>query len=806
MLPVVALCAVGGLAVAAMAALVFSHGQSHVEQFIEVVVALAGAVSSLLALLVPRLRDPRPRRSAIVVPGVSVAVPSGALPIVVRGRDELMIELRHVQRGVPAGPAVVAGMGGVGKSTVTAAFAMRWHRRSRFLPARHVWWVSAADPSSLTGGLVTVAAQLGASRAEQEVIRIGGHDAPDRLWRLLERSRHRWLLVFDNADEPSMLGRPAIPGAVGDAARVRLPADGTGWARRARKGLVVVTTRHADPAGWGRDARVLPVEPLGDDDAALVLMDCAPQAGDEASAKSLARRLGGLPLLLQTAGSDLAKHASLRPSFDDYARSLATSDPSRQARLLTSTPRIGGRTDPRSVPLRTWEISLDHLARAGLPHARPLLRLLSCFAAATPIPWEILNAQCLSPLLTASGRVGPQGLTWAQAEHRLEDALDGLAAVSLIDIRPTGGTSGDKRCIVIHPVVADVNRIHLNQPNHPDIDAQLVRQGAVELLTSFLGGSFDAAVIGDWPDAVDAPRYLVLTPHVHALLDTVAPHTGREQVRGLVAVATDVSSANSAQGLILESERLARAAIIAGSALGDDDPVILRARHALAWAVAAQGRYVDAEITGRDVFERFSRVLGDNHRDTITASNELAWMASCQRRWAEAENRYRKVLAARSQALGELDPMTLITQHELGWTIASQGHEAEAEQLLRDVLDARTRVHGERHRRTLTTRHELAWIAARLGRLGEAEISYRYLIECRRDLLGPEHPDTLTAQHELAWVLALRGKRRAARHHYRLVLGPRSRFLGPDHPDTNATRDALRSLRAGKIITPRHIA
>src|SRR6266851_9916792 len=73
---------------------------------------------------------------------------------------------------------------------------------------RYVWWVSAADLSSLTGGLVSVAGQLGASEADLEVIRAGGPDGPDRLWALLGVSDRRWLLVLDNADDPSVLANP----------------------------------------------------------------------------------------------------------------------------------------------------------------------------------------------------------------------------------------------------------------------------------------------------------------------------------------------------------------------------------------------------------------------------------------------------------------------------------------------------------------------------------------------------------------------------------------------------------------------
>ncbi len=84
-----------------------------------------------------------------------MAVPLGRQPIAVHGRDELLRSLVE-ERGL----VVLAAMGGMGKSTVAAELTQR------VPPDWPVWWVSAADVSSLAAGMVTVARPLGASEAD----------------------------------------------------------------------------------------------------------------------------------------------------------------------------------------------------------------------------------------------------------------------------------------------------------------------------------------------------------------------------------------------------------------------------------------------------------------------------------------------------------------------------------------------------------------------------------------------------------------------------------------------------------------
>ena len=83
-----------------------------------------------------------------------VAAPFGQLPTEVRGRDGLLAELRRPLYRVLRRSGrtwVIAGMGGLGKSTVALAVA-----RTAKARGWRVWWVTAADTATLTGGMLEV--------------------------------------------------------------------------------------------------------------------------------------------------------------------------------------------------------------------------------------------------------------------------------------------------------------------------------------------------------------------------------------------------------------------------------------------------------------------------------------------------------------------------------------------------------------------------------------------------------------------------------------------------------------------------
>ena len=699
-----------------------------------------------------------------------VAVPFGRLPAVVRGRDQLLAELRRPLARKPRGSGrtwVLVGMGGLGKSTVALATAAAAQARGW-----QVWWVTATDTASLTGGMLEVLRQLGAPESVAGPVREGALAGPERAWTFLNganRAGRRWLLVLDNADAPSVL---AAHGAAS-------PADHDGWLRPNPAGMMVVTTRARDPRVWGPGVILRELQPLDDDAAAMVLTDLAPGAeGPMAGqARELGRRLGGLPLALHLAGCYLASPFARWPSFGSYLRAL---DSAELPAALADLDDPGAQA--RATIQQTWGLSLDALAADGRSQARPLMFLLSCFAPATPIPATMLRPEPLAELL---GTGGPASDIADESpgngkERRLRDGLHCLAAVGLINVADTDGQA-TARAVTVHPVVADANRSRLLHAARSDMP--VIGEAAVCLLRTATSG-LDYRHPSDWP------TWRKVVPHVMALLEWLAPYLAADTLSSLLDVSSSAADALSRSGDRSEAERLGRASVTAAARIGADHRASLMAHQTLADKTAGQGRYREAEELYRQVLTRQLQVMGDKHADTLKTRRRLASSIAHQGRYREAELMYLQVLPDLSQTLGDEHPDTLTTRGLIAWVARLQGRHSDAEQLYQQVLAERRRILGDDHPETLSARHHIAQRVAFQARYEEAEHMRNQVLNERYQVPGDDHPETLSAHH-IAERVAFQAQYEEAEQMHHQVLGDRRRVLGDDHPDTVSTLSSL---------------
>lgn len=681
-----------------------------------------------------------------------------------RGRDELVHKLSMAIDDPASSPRrvhIIHGLSGSGKSMVALTIA-------KVAAARNIptFWATADSHLAVVAGMHALAARIGVS---PDLLRRGS--LPDAVWDRLHALTEPWLLVLDNADDPPE--SLALP-------QHRL-TDGTGWLRSVEScvGTVIVTTRDGDPATWGP---VVPpwitlhrLEGLTPEHGGQVLSELAgTDAGSRTDAVALSDRLGGLAFAVMLVGRFLAESRRIPASSRTetiprtYRGYLDALRHGKQGDLFTvdgtgRRPRHGAGTTIEQI----YTFSLDLLTARDMNHARPLLNLLACVAAA-PIPYsELLRAD----LLCGSSLFA--GLTTRSLWQSLH-ALEGVGLITLTD-----ATGDPPETLDMHPLARDLARGARDL--HDRIDEYLT---TAETL-------IDAAVRDADPESPRAwPRWRLLAEHCVALVDLVGDRLVSAPVaRAAVELSGRAASYQRAAGMREQAEDSFAVSLRCGTRiLAEDDAARLGVENSLARLYYDQARYTEAEQLYRQVLGARRRTLGAEHGDTLTTQHYLARTLRNMDRLDEAEVLLLPAYEVRLRLWGPRHPDTLTAHHGIADLARARGEFIEAAKLYQEILAARSAVLGGDHPATLTTRQYRAEMLYALERTDEAESEMRRLWVINQRVRGFAHPRTLAVGHALADLLHNSGSPREAAALTETVLSACRRVFGNMHPTTLKVR------------------
>lgn len=707
------------------------------------------------------LDNPGTRSSISRTPTVSIYPPLGRLPTTVHGREAEIASLVELSLDPDGISRVLVGLGGIGKTTVALAVA-----RELIDMGRRVWWMPATNGPDLMLALLSLGqSDLQIPDDEIQDALSGRRDVADLLWKYLDR-QSGWLLVFDNADAPALLA--------GSPSRF---ADGTGFARPTRQGMVLITSRHTESEVWGSTCIVERIEPLSDADSATMLKELAPNAGKHEQALALARRLGGLPLALRSVGQHLSSPLVETRSFEDY---LETLEPDyNTGRRYTATMGVA---EDRQILAATWQFSLDALGESGASQARILIWILACFAPARPIWLQALDTEPLAVCL--GGRA------------HLEQTLRALASVGLIDLKldALGGT--EEWTVLIHPAVGDVMRAEVSdlriwswrKPFRRKV-AFKVDQVTMSMITNAIE-NLDAHSTSDWV------VWQELIPHLRFTLERIADVQGKARLRRLIDAANYTLRAHIYGGWFESAEDLAVLTVAKAERLAESDKVRLLAQDNLARIYREKGDLGKAELECRTALSLMMKYLGPLHPYTLMSRTNLGRILRQKGDLIGAEAEYRVSLIGKRSALGPHHISTLMSWNNIGFVLSEQGRYEEALEETEELLSVKRAILGAEHPSTLMTWHNKCGILLALRRLDEASCNVGELLAVRRRILGAEHPFTLNTLFDRAKVRLALGEYSLAAADAAAVIEGRAGQLGASHPDTIAARKLLEEIDA----------
>jgi tetratricopeptide (TPR) repeat protein len=676
------------------------------------------------------------------------------------GREDLLAELRRRQG--PTGdkritavvpgdpmPRALQGLGGVGKTAVAIEFAYR-NRADYDL----VWWIQSDQLPLVRSALAALAEPLGLEAARASGIEAAVAQVRDALRRGEPYSR--WLLIFDNADEPDELYK-IIPQGPGD---------------------VLITSRNNH---WQSAVSTVQLNVFTRAESKEFLIKRAPKGLGESDADRLADKLGDLPLALEQAG---AVQAETGMPVDEYLRLFDEH--------ATQIMAEGKSVEYPMSMTAAWKLSVAAL-RQQLPQALELLRCCAFFGP-DPIPRDVF-------------RRGTQA-TQTQVRDLLADPI--LLARAVRELGRFALVKIDGRALSVHRLIQALLRDELDQAEQADYrhEVHMILAAAApaspddsslwprynELVAHVASPNTQLAQCRDpavRTFALNVVRYLYLSGDLESsqsfaeqfisqwTKDSGADHgTVLDAQRHLSNTLRQLGQYTKAYGIT--EETLSQSQRI----LGEQNPLTLALRNSFGGDLRARGDFSKALELDEQTRKLHEAAFGPADPRTLRVLQNVASDYGRNGRYNEARALFTNVFMLESEASTGVSRAELLTAWTgLAWVVRCSGSYTEARDVSEDARDYGRQFLGLEHYATLRSSVGLS-IALRLTRIADEEaleIAKEVHDACRRGH-GESHPDTLAAAINLTNVQRVMGQIDDALALTKETLERYPAIFGPDHP------------------------
>lgn len=596
------------------------------------------------------------------------------------GREDLLKQLRQrlAEPGATAVlPEALHGLGGVGKSQTVIEYLYR-HADDYDL----IWWIAAEHPTQIRNSFVELARRL-------EISTIGGADNAERA--VLEALRKgepysRWILVFDNADQPDTIKN------------YLLRTTGS-------TGHVVVTSRNSQ---WGSVARSVEIDLFTRQESIELLHRRGGEIA-EGDADRLAEALGDLPLAVEQAATWRAQTGM--PVWE-YLELLEEN----RAELL----QMGTTSEDQLPVAAVWNVPLNQL-RADHPEALALLQICAFFGP------EPITRRVFSGVPEARVPDSQQELRSALSDPiTLNSSIREINRYSLAKIDHRSNT------LQLHRLVQAVlkNRV-------PDDQREDMQHVAHVLLVN--GDPNDPDNTTNWP------RYAELLPHA---ITTDAMRCHASWVRGLminlVRYLMNIGDYESGRELSGQAWRIWR------DEIGERDlQTLTMARH-YGLILRRQQQFQEARELNRRTYDLMLAEYGEDHETMLSVAEAVALDLRGEGRFVEELAMRQDIYERATRTLGADDPQTLNYGFGLCGSLRALGEYFRARELDEDIYRRRLVVHGPDHTRTFVSLDGIAMDLRECGLYLEAVRIGQDSLAKQREILGRDHLRVVGALRNVA--------------------------------------------------------